>query len=155
MTAHCTGGTHRTPAEGGPCPCGVVTSVPVSPPSVPTAEAADRWPRVAGYCPMGCGDTLVLRTSGRISCTWVDCPRPSAVDELLADSEVDHQVTFYEDTFTVRHPLSERLDDQLLTCGLHQDLVDLDGPPVPVGTYRAVLLDDTSRPRIWTWAALG
>lgn len=92
---------------------------------------------VAGLCPMGCGPTLILgRPDGAILCDHPGCPRPSAVAELLADGETQHIVRLDADEFTIRHPLRERLDDQLMTCHLHRDLAALAGPPRPVGTYR-------------------
>lgn len=38
---------------------------------------------VAGRCPMGCGSTLFLGAGGHVTCSFVDCPDPAAVDELL------------------------------------------------------------------------
>lgn len=42
------------------------------------------YPKVQGYCPMGCGATLFLGEGGHITCSWLECPRPHAADELLA-----------------------------------------------------------------------
>ncbi|WP_175272188.1 DUF6085 family protein [Prescottella equi] len=40
-----------------------------------------------GYCPMGCGQTLIAfaHEGGRIECSNVDCPSPHAVDRILDD----------------------------------------------------------------------
>lgn len=92
---------------------------------------------VAGYCPMGCGQTLFLGAGGHVTCSLIGCPRPTAVDELLHDQEIEHLVKFGEDTFTVRHPLHERLDDALMTCSLHTYIAGLDGLPMRPGRYRA------------------
>lgn len=93
---------------------------------------------VAGYCPMGCGSTLFLGAGGRITCRHIDCPNPSAVDDLLDDRETEHIVEFGETAFTVRHPLRERLGDALMTCRLHQTIADgSGGPPIAPGRYRA------------------
>ncbi|MCU1679246.1 MAG: hypothetical protein JWM93_4004 [Frankiales bacterium] len=92
---------------------------------------------IHGYCPMGCGTTLSAGASGRISCVDIDCPRPYAVDELLSAPETEHVVEFGESTFTVQHPLRERLDGSLFACPVHSAIAALDGPPVPPGRYRA------------------
>lgn len=94
---------------------------------------------VPGFCPMGCGETLIIGPGGRLFCGLVDCTRPTAAHEILADGETEHVVQFSRDTFTVRHPLRERLDDALMTCQVHEHIAGLDGPPVPLGLYRAVV----------------
>jgi hypothetical protein len=93
---------------------------------------------VQGYCLMGCGQTLFLGTGGYVTCGNIPCPRPTAVTDLLNDAETEHIVEFGDRTFTVRHPLRERLDDALMTCALHEWIADRDGPPVQPGRYRAV-----------------
>lgn len=123
------------------------------PPPPPTASGgAGVHPAtrtIAGYCPMGCGETLFVGKGGYLTCSALKCPRPDAVSDLLADNETGHIVELKEHTFTVRHPLKERLDDALLQCTLSDYLRDLDGPPVPPGRYRA-------RPTIdgWSWQAI-
>jgi len=92
---------------------------------------------VPGYCPMGCGQTLFRARGGHITCSHLSCPNPAAVDDiLLHDAEVEHIVEFREDVFTVRHPLRERLGDELMRCDLHSYLAALSGPPVQPGRYR-------------------
>ncbi len=105
---------------------------------------------VLGYCPMGCGTTLHLVDGGHVTCTFVGCPDPEAVTTLLAERETEHLVTFHTNTFTVRHPLRERLDDALMRCELHDYCFNLDGPPAAPGLYRAVR-DDAHR---WTFVAV-
>ena len=97
---------------------------------------------VEGYCPMGCGRTLFLGDGGDIICSSRLCPRRSAVAEILADPETEHIVWFGEATFTVLHPLRERLTDEdaqaaIAACALHEHIKGLDGPPVTPGKYRA------------------
>lgn len=94
-------------------------------------------PDISGYCPMGCGRTLFVGQGGYITCAFVTCPRPDAVADLLADWETEHVVEFGDTGFTVRHPLRERLDDELMRCPLHEHIARLDGPPVRPGRYRA------------------
>lgn len=96
--------------------------------------------KVAGFCPMGCGETLFVVNArdmrARVECCHEGCARPTAVDELLADVETDHIVEFGADGFSVQHPLAERLDGDLFTCTLHEQLGALDGPPAAPGRYR-------------------
>ena len=92
--------------------------------------------KVAGYCPMGCGQTLFLGSGGYVTCSLDVCPRPDAAADLLDDPEAHHIVKLVDSRFTVRHPLRERLDDELMRCSLHEWLVGLSGPPRRPGTYR-------------------
>lgn len=88
---------------------------------------------VAGYCPMGCGQTLFLGEGGHVTCSWAQCPRPEAVDELLADREIEHVVELGHTGFGVQHPLRERLDGALFECELHQLISEEEGPPEEPG----------------------
>lgn len=106
-----------------------------------------------GFCPMGCGPTLVIgianpiaHDAGRVVCDSVSCPRPSAASEVLADQETEHVVTMALDGFTLRHPLRERLDDALLSCTLHLRLNRGYPSDVAPGLYRV-----TSHGGTWTW----
>lgn len=92
---------------------------------------------VDGYCPMGCGRTLFLGEGGCITCSFVSCPDRLAVDTILGERESEHLVEFRADTFVIRHPLRERVDDQLMQCALHTHVEGLSGPPVALGTYRS------------------
>lgn len=98
---------------------------------------------VAGYCPMGCGPSLFLGESGHVTCSFIGCPNPAAVDRILADPETAHRVTFARRTFTVVHPLRERLGD-MAACKLHEFLAGLSGPPVKAGVYRATRDNEAS-----------
>jgi hypothetical protein len=93
---------------------------------------------IAGvYCPMGCGKTLHLMESGMIMCLAGGCPEPGAAQQILASPETDDIVVFGYDSFTVLHPLRERLGD-LWACQVHQACTMLDGPPRgEPGRYRA------------------
>lgn len=94
-------------------------------------------PDIQGWCPMGCGRTLFVGNGGYITCSYIHCPRPDAVADLLHDNEIEHIVAFSETGFTVRHPLRERLDDALMSCFLHEEIAAMSGPPVKPGRYRA------------------
>lgn len=111
--------------------------------------AIDTTGTVHGNCPMGCGETLILAAGGHVTCRRISCPEPDAVSTLLEDAETEHVVRFGPDVFTVRHPLRERLHDELMDCPLHEHIADMDGPPVPPGLYRARRRDGG-----WTWESL-
>lgn len=102
--------------------------------------------RIQGNCPMGCGETLFIGSGGYITCSYIPCPRPDAVATILAERETEHIVNFGRTTFSLLHPLRERLDGELLDCALGRHITDLAGPPVCPGRYRAQLVDDR-----WTW----
>jgi len=38
---------------------------------------------VKGRCPRGCGETIFLSDSGRLTCSYVNCPDPAAIDRLI------------------------------------------------------------------------
>lgn len=91
---------------------------------------------VAGYCPMGCGQTLFLGSGGYVTCSWSKCPRPDAAADLLLIQETEHIVRLNDETFDIAHPLRERLRGELWNCGLHEYLRGLQGPPFQPGRYR-------------------
>ncbi len=113
------------------------------------ATVAHAFPKVAGWCPMGCGETLFLGSGGYVTCSYITCPCPDAVATILDNRETEHVVVFEDATFSVKHPLRERVDDELFECGLHGHIASLDGPPAAPGTYRAV-----SRDLRWHWMKL-
>jgi len=106
--------------------------------------------RVQGFCPMGCGKTLFLGDGGYVTCSWIECPEPDAVSTILDEDESEHLVHLEARTFTIRHPLRERLRDDLLTCEVHTTLASGDGPPRAVGDYRMRRLQDGR----WTWSGV-
>lgn len=97
---------------------------------------------VVGFCPMGCGQTLFLGDDGYVTCSYLECPNPTAVCEVLADGDTRHLIKVEETTFSVQHPLRERLDGKLFDCTVHQQIKALAGPPMPPGLYRVALSDD-------------
>lgn len=100
--------------------------------------------KVVGFCPMGCGQTLFLGSGGYVTCSWAECPNPSAVADLLDDSETEHIVQLDAHCFTVRHPLRERLGDFLMDCQVDDYLADVGrgGPPWAPGRYRVREIDE-------------
>src|SRR5689334_22977084 len=98
--------------------------------------------RVRGFCPMGCGETLFVAEGGYITCSFVACTNPTAVADILEDRETQHVVELHDASWSVKHPLRERLDDAIVECELGEYLAALDGPPRAPGRYHAVLVDD-------------
>ncbi len=104
---------------------------------------------VRGHCP-ACGSaSLFLGTGGYVTCSVIDCPRPTAVSDLLDDRETEHVVFIGETDFTIRHPLLERLDDALLNCDLHERITACDGPPATPGRYRVSSIGGR-----WVWITI-
>lgn len=108
----------------------------------------DNDKRVQGFCPMGCGETLFVGSEGWITCSWVHCPNPSALADILSNRETEHLVELKAHDFTVQHPLRESLDGLLFSCDLHRRIAALDGPPRTPGLYRVIIdpADDE-----WLW----
>jgi uncharacterized protein DUF6085 len=99
----------------------------------------DRYPKVQGWCPMGCGNTLFLGAGGYITCSSLDCPTPDAVTAILDDHEIHHTVRLRGARTEVQHPLRERLAGDLFVCRV-MDLIQQtrpDGRPAD-GFYRVV-----------------
>jgi hypothetical protein len=93
-------------------------------------------PLVQGFCPMGCGSTLFLGSGGYVTCSRDKCPDSYAAADVLAVREHEHIVRLGEDTFSILHPLRERLEGELFECPLHAHVSGLDGPPRQPGRYR-------------------
>lgn len=106
--------------------------------------------KVQGQCPMGCGDTLFLGSGGYVTCSWTKCPDPGAVADLLLDHATpNHLVVLGPTSFSIQHPLRERLRGEMFHCPLHEYLNTLSGPPRLKGRYRVIEQgDDPSR---WLW----
>jgi hypothetical protein len=94
------------------------------------------------YCPMGCGRTLHLMPGGMIQCLASKCPNPGAAQTILSEPEHEDVVVFGADSYTVLHPLRERLGD-LFSCQVHQLCGQLPGPPEGrTGRFRARIKPD-------------
>lgn len=90
---------------------------------------------VEGRCP-ACGHrSLFLGSGGYVTCSIVECKRPSAAADVLAAASPDHVVTLRHDGFSITHPLVERLDESLHDCPLDRMLVAAAGPPFVAGVY--------------------
>lgn len=93
------------------------------------------WMPVLGACP-SCGKRSLRAAWGpgkaqaSIECGFGDCERPTAVQEVLDGDHPEHHVLHaYEDTWSIEHPLIERLNGVLFDCPVHQQMRDEDGPP--------------------------
>lgn len=85
---------------------------------------------------MGCGQTLHLSANtSMIMCLDPACPDQGAAQKILSDPQSEDVVIFGADSFTVRHPLKERLGD-LVACPVHSACSMLPGAPGS-GAYRA------------------
>lgn len=51
--------------------------------SASTAPAAALHPLVQGRCPSCNGSSLFLGSGGYVTCSRLDCPNPTAADDLL------------------------------------------------------------------------
>lgn len=96
-------------------------------------------PKVAGYCPACGGNSLFLGSGGYVTCSRLDCPNPTAASDIIADRETEHIVTLTGGEFTIRHPLIERLGNDLASCQLHLQLKTMGGPPRQPGRYRVYM----------------
>lgn len=96
--------------------------------------------QVAGHCP-ACGGILARDASGVIICTEAGCPDTLAAHKVLAEDETEHIVSIEPERFHVKHPLRERIDDALLSCGIHARISNLpvsvvDAKDLGPGIYR-------------------
>lgn len=74
---------------------------------------------IAPRCPV-CGCELRVYGTGQLVCTLLECPRPTAAAELLSEGETEHILVLEPGSYSLKHPIRERLDDALLTCWVGQ-----------------------------------
>lgn len=102
---------------------------------------------------MGCGETLEL-DGARIHCQDFACPNPEAAHLILDNPHIEnHEVLVSEFDFTIKHPLSERIEDELFECPLHSHLTSLGGAPVALGHYHVYQVTTTLNGEPWTYWA--
>jgi hypothetical protein len=106
----------------------------------------DYQSRIAdAYCPMGCGETLCLLNSGYVHCMAGECPQPDAARKILSNPEHLDVVLIGADSWTVLHPVRERLGD-LFTCPVITACQQqLGGPPDGVTGYFRAQLDEAGK----------
>lgn len=99
-----------------------------------------------GHCP-ACGRTsLMTGAGGHIVCGHLECPDPTALDRLLDDGETEHVLTVHRNnSFTLRHPLKERLDGVLESCKVHETAAHYSTRLPECGRYRAHLSGEYGR----------
>lgn len=113
------------------------------------SQAGSPSRKVAGTCPMGCGETLFLGAGGHVTCSALTCANPCAVDEILTRGELGHIVRVDEFNYALKHPLAERIKDDLFDCDLNRYLGSLPGSPVSPGFYHV-----TGSGTTWAWEFL-
>lgn len=117
---------------------------------------------VRGNCPV-CGKAQLITQElstpdGVVAYIWCAnnfCARQNAVNEILSDPETEHIVTLEDDSWNMKHPLRERLDDELLHCAVAEALRNIYEYDVPIpenGTYRVIPSNDDTKP--WKWEKL-
>lgn len=103
--------------------------------------------KVNGVCPACGSESLYPAAVGKtvyrdIMCSNADCPDPSAASKILSESEIHHTVLINDKSFSLKHPLRERIGNELLSCPVYKMLTSLDGPPAQTGTYRVRVVGD-------------
>ena len=107
--------------------------------------------KVKGNCPMGCGGTLFLGSGGYVTCAWSRCPNPTAMADLMLDhAEAHHVVNVGDETWTIQHPMRERLNGELFECPLHTFMAGLSGPDRKPGRY---IVHGNDPAFHWVWCA--
>lgn len=82
------------------------------------------------FCPACGDDNLRRKQDGRLVCTHPRCPDIDAAHKVLSDSEIHHIVRFDEDGYyNAKHPLRERIGDELLTCAIGDEVMRWMGTP--------------------------
>lgn len=101
---------------------------------------------IQGFCP-ACGqDKLhIERYVGTVHCLNSECSDTGAAHKILAEHEIEHTLVVHPDTptsgsgtWTLKHPLRERINDELMSCTvdkLVRQTFAFNYPP-EAGTYR-------------------
>lgn len=77
---------------------------------LPPEPASAASKHVAGVCPMGCGETLFLGDGGHITCSYNDCPDPTAADGMLSQAASAQRTEEATVSATERFKLEGELD---------------------------------------------
>lgn len=81
--------------------------------------------KIKGFCPMGCGRTLHVKEEGAVYCGWPGCPNPEAAGLMLMEKETEHVGILHDSTFTLKHPVRERISGDIMSCQLAGRLMKL------------------------------
>lgn len=94
------------------------------------------------YCP-ACGQQRLVVRGNQLLCDMPGCPRPSAAAEILSDPETEHVVMIDRGTgnVVVKHPLRERVTDELFACDVLTSVMETPSGRFPreTGQYRVTL----------------
>jgi hypothetical protein len=108
---------------------------------------------ILGNCPMGCGPHLHRLQTGAVKCLARDCPEPLAAQYILNETETEHLVYLEEDSWQALHPLRERINGALLTCGISQAAEQAHSFGMEPGGYR-VTVTRARGSETWHWEPL-
>lgn len=126
----------------------------------------DKYVAIGGFCPACGGKNTILAprhaTLGVLHCSAEGCPDKMAAAKILSEPEIHHVVNFNgEGYFNVKHPLRERIDDQLLNCEIHDVIIaECQHYGVPgKGPWRIRKRDDVPGEEAnewpWLWERIG
>jgi Family of unknown function (DUF6085) len=103
------------------------------------------------YCPMGCGQTISVSGVGRVQCSNEHCPDDFAIEKLLTKegASTKHIVRLDKHHWSSQHPICERIDNRLLTCGIHDAAEAMRYFKVEQGTYEVWYDQDDEE---WKWS---
>lgn len=122
---------------------------------------------LSGHCP-ACGreDLVVISDAAtpQVHCNSGICPDNFAASRVLQDDQIHHVVRFDDEgRFSVKHPLRERINSELLDCTVHHVVIEQvnDGLIIPQGTYELRPIPFIASPNggvpqeaDWEWEAL-
>jgi hypothetical protein len=101
---------------------------------------------IRGYCP-ACGAAKLQAMShvGIVHCTNPECPRLQAIHEILSTPVIDHLLVTHDRSWTLVHPLIERLDNAMLGCTVGDKVSFMmqtqSGPAEDDAVYRVTVND--------------
>jgi Family of unknown function (DUF6085) len=101
------------------------------------------------HCP-ACTDPVGVNRLGKLVCRNAGCSRPTAAEEILSETELGHIIDIGDISWSMKHPLVERIRDELLKCDFIQYMKNTGGPPQPPGRYRVTETAGGS----WNWERL-
>lgn len=117
------------------------------------AENVRLHTNVNGYCP-ACGkQTLVLSVLSNLRCRNTACPDRNVAHTMLSRPSHHHVVRLTNAGYKIRHPLAERVDDQLFSCELDRYLSSCFTAPQAIGTYTVVAREKRAENQSerWEW----
>lgn len=89
--------------------------------------------QMKGFCP-NCGQRTLVAKWGMVgeaelACTNLGCDDLAAASKIIGECETEHIVMCFEETYTIKHPLRERINDELYDCTIAAAFRDEWGPP--------------------------